>query len=64
MENIEIHHRKGFIREHLSIGKKENNIFTNTPIEFKYNVLGIFYFLLVRYLYGYSVLKAKSFKPA
>jgi len=23
-----------FIREHLSIGKKENNIFTNTPIEF------------------------------
>ena len=46
MENIEIHHRKGFIREHLSIGKKENNIFTNTPIEFKYNVLGIFIFFL------------------
>jgi len=45
MENIEIHHRKGFIREHLSIGKK-NNIFTNTPIEFKYNVLGIFIFFL------------------
>jgi hypothetical protein len=30
------------------------------PITFKINVLGIFYFVIVRYLYGYSVLKAKS----
>ena len=31
------------------------------PITFEINVLGIFYFLIVRYLYGYSILKAKSF---
>jgi hypothetical protein len=30
------------------------------PITFKINVLGIFYFLLVRYLYGNSILKAKT----
>jgi len=34
------------------------------PITFKYNVLGIFCFFIVRYLYGYSILKAKSFNPA
>ena len=34
------------------------------PITFKNNVLGIFCFFIVRYLYGYSILKAKSFHPA
>jgi len=33
---------------------------TTIPITFKYNVLGIFYFLLIRYLYGNSILKAKT----
>ena len=28
-----------FIREQLSVGKKENNIFTNTPIEFNEDYL-------------------------
>jgi len=34
------------------------------PIAFINNVLGIFCFFIVRYLYGYSILKAKSFHPA
>jgi hypothetical protein len=34
------------------------------PITFKYNVLGIFCFFIVWYLYGYSILKAKSFNAA
>jgi hypothetical protein len=29
-----------------------------------YNCLGVFCFYIVRYLYGYSILKAKSFYPA
>ena len=33
------------------------------PITFKSNVLGIFCFFIVRYLYGYFDLKAKSFYP-
>jgi hypothetical protein len=34
------------------------------PIAFKYNVLGIFCFFIVRNLYGYSILKAKNFNQA
>jgi len=30
------------------------------PITFKYNVLGIFCFFIVRYLYGNSILIAKT----
>jgi hypothetical protein len=30
------------------------------PITFEINVLGIFYFLIVRYLYGIPILKAKT----
>jgi hypothetical protein len=36
---------------------------TTIPITLKYNVLGVFCFFIVRYLYGYSILKAKSFNP-
>jgi len=36
---------------------------TTIPIALKYNVLGVFCFFIVRYLYGYSILKAKSFNP-
>ena len=37
---------------------------TTIPITLKYNVLGVFCFYIVRYLYGYPNLKAKSFHPA
>ena len=33
------------------------------PITFKFNVLRVFCFFIVQYLYGYSILKAKSFNP-
>ena len=31
------------------------------PITFKYNILGIFYFIYVHYLYGYNILNPKNF---
>ena len=48
------------VEGHTSGGSNPSFSATTIPITFKYNVLGIFYFLLVRYLYGNSILKAKT----
>ena len=48
------------VEGHTSGGSNPSFSATTIPITFKYNVLGIFYFLLVGYLYGNSILKAKT----
>ena len=48
------------VEGHTSGGSNPSFSAPRIPITFKINVLGIFYFVIVRYLYGYSVLKAKS----
>ena len=50
------------VEGHTSGGSNPSFSATTIPITFKYNVLGIFYFLLIRYLYGNSILKAKTSK--
>jgi hypothetical protein len=52
------------VEGHTSGGSNPSFSATTIPITLKYNVLGIFCFYIVRYLYGYSILKAKSFHPA
>ena len=48
------------VEGHTSGGSNPSFSATTIPITFKYNVLGIFYFLLIRYLYGNCILKAKT----
>ena len=52
------------VEGHTSGGSNPSFSALTIPITFKTNVLGIFCFFIVRYLYGYSILKAKSFHPA
>ena len=52
------------VEGHTSGGSNPSFSATTIPITLKYNVLGIFCFYIVRYLYGYSILKVKSFHPA
>ena len=51
------------VEGHTSGGSNPSFSASTIPITFKFNVLGIFYFLILRYLYGYFELKAKSFYP-
>ena len=51
------------VEGHTSGGSNPSFSATTIPITLKNNVLGIFCFYIVRYLYGYSILKAKSFYP-
>ncbi len=51
------------VEGHTSGGSNPSFSATTIPIALKYNVLGVFCFFIVRYLYGYSILKAKSFNP-
>ena len=48
------------VEGHTSGGSNPSFSAIVIPITFEMNVLGIFF---VRYLYGYSILKAKSFHP-
>ena len=52
------------VEGHTSGGSNPSFSAIVIPITFEINVLGIFYFLIVRYLYGIPILKAKSFHPA
>ena len=48
------------VEGHTSGGSNPSFSATTIPITLKNNVLGIFCFYIVRYLYGYSILKAKT----
>ena len=52
------------VEGHTSGGSNPSFSASTIPITFKYNVLGIFCFFIVRNLYGYSILKAKNFNQA
>ena len=51
------------VEGHTSGGSNPSFSAIVIPIILKYSILGIFYFIFVRYLYGFSILKAKSFHP-
>jgi hypothetical protein len=48
------------VEGHTSGGSNPSFSALTIPITFKFNVLGIFCFFIVRYLYGNSILKAKT----
>jgi hypothetical protein len=48
------------VEGHTSGGSNPSFSAILIPITFKYSVLGIFYFIFVRYLYGNFILKAKT----
>ena len=52
------------VEGHTSGGSNPSFSAKRIPFILQINILGIFYFFIVRYLYGYSILKAKSFYPA
>tara|TARA_X000000950_G_scaffold193777_1_gene233588 strand:+ start:1102 stop:1350 length:249 start_codon:yes stop_codon:yes gene_type:complete len=52
------------VEGHTSGGSNPSFSAIVIPITFEISVLGIFYFLIVRYLYGIPVLKAKTFYQA
>ena len=52
------------VEGHTSGGSNPSFSADRIPSLLYINSLGVFCFFIVRYLYGYSILKAKSFHPA